>query len=163
MRFMMSGMALAVVAGVVPEVDALGNAGGNGEEAAVKEELGPRWSRQQRAAGERFRKAWEEFAGGARSAQATQAPPFPGGSAAAEVAEVRARHEAELMRHPHGVGVSEGICSKGGRRTEEPCVLVLVERKVSAKELAKDAVLPKRIEGVGVDVVEAGGIEVLPR
>jgi hypothetical protein len=163
MRLMISGMALAVAAGVVSEVDALGNAGGNGEEAAVKQELGPRWSRQQRAAGERFRKAWEEFAGGARSGQAMQAPPFPGGSAAAKVAEVRARHEAELMRHPHVVGVSEGICSAGGRPTGEPCVLVLVARKVPAKELAEDAVLPRRIEGVRIDVVEVGGIEALPR
>jgi hypothetical protein len=137
--------------------------GAERKEASVKNELGPSWSREQRAAGERFRQAWTQFASGAQAAPDTSEAPLPGGAAAARVAEVRARHEAELMRYPHVVGVGEGICSKQGKPTGQPCLVVFVERKVPPGGLAKDDILPHEIEGVPVDVVEVGRIEALPR
>jgi hypothetical protein len=79
----------------------------------------------------------------------------PGG----RVAEVRARHEAELMRYPNVVGVAEGIATRGGESTGELCIVVYVSTKVPASELAADAVLPRELDGVRVDVVEVGRIE----
>ena len=137
--------------------------GSEREEVTVKNELGPTWSREQRAAGERFRQAWEQFVARSQTTQAAPASPFPGGAAAGRIAEIRARHEAELMRYPHVVGVGEGICTRNGKPTGEPCLVVFVERKVPPSELAKDETLPRRIEGIPVDVVEVGRIEALPR
>jgi len=76
-----------------------------------------------------------------------------------EAADVRARHEAELMRYPNVVGVADGIATRGGKPTGEQSIVVYVSRKVPASELAADAVLPTEIDGVRVDVVEAGLIE----
>ena len=76
-----------------------------------------------------------------------------------ETADVRARHEAELMRYPNVVGVADGIATRGGKPTGEQSIVVYVSRKVPASELAADAVLPTEIDGVRVDVVEAGLIE----
>jgi hypothetical protein len=70
-------------------------------------------------------------------------PPTP-----ADVAAVQARHQQELLRYPNVVGVATG----------ETGLLILVSRKVPASELGPDELLPSEIEGVPVDVVEAGQI-----
>ena len=67
------------------------------------------------------------------------------------------------MRYPNVIGVADGICTKPGKPTGEPCLVVVVERKIPPAKLAKDAILPDRIEGVPIDVVEVGKIEALPR
>ena len=164
MRLGAHSIALATMLGLAHQTIAPEIAfGSERKEATVKRELGPSWSREQRAAGERFRQAWEQFAARSQTTQGTPAPPFPGGAAGGKIAEVRARHEAKLMRYPHVVGVGEGICTRQGKPTGEPCLVVFVERKVSPSELAKNEILPSRIEGVPVDVVEVGRIEALPR
>jgi hypothetical protein len=137
--------------------------GAETKETTVKNELGPSWSREQREAGERFRQAWEQLATRSQTAQATSDSPFPGGAVAGKIAEVRARHEADLMRYPNVVGVGEGICTRAGKPTGQPCLVVFVARKIPPKKLAKNEILPDRIEGVPVDVVEVGKIEALPR
>lgn len=78
------------------------------------------------------------------------------------IAAVRARHEADLMRYPNAVGVAEGIKTKQGRPTGRACLVVYVTKKVPQAKLRKRDILPKRIEGVPVDVVEVGGVEALP-
>ena len=79
----------------------------------------------------------------------------------ADVAAVQARHEQELLRYPNVVGVATGTPTRGGRPTGEPGLLVLVSRKVPASELQPDELLPSEIEGVRVDVLEAGQIRPL--
>jgi hypothetical protein len=81
---------------------------------------------------------------------------FPSG---ASIADVRARHEAELMRYPNVVGVADGIARQGGESTDEQCIVVYVSTKVPASELAAEAVLPREVDGVRVDVLEVGRIE----
>jgi hypothetical protein len=124
----------------------------------MKQELKPNWGDDQRAAGERFRQAWEDFfsanASGGSSEQS-----FPPGVSTTKIAEVRARHEAKLLRYSHVVGVSEGIRTRSGKPTGEPCLLVLVERKIPADELDRTDILPSEIEGIPVDVVEVGRVE----
>jgi len=75
------------------------------------------------------------------------------------IAEVRARHEADLMRYPNVVGVSDGVATRGGESTGELCIVVYVSTKLPASKLAAEAVLPGEIDGVRIDVVEVGRIE----
>lgn len=121
-------------------------------------ELGPTWSEQERAAGERTRQAWEAFFAGRPPSPPSDVP----APQAARIAAVRAAHEAELLRYPNVVAVAEGVRTRGrGRPTGEPCIVVYVSRKVPRGELRADAVLPAEIDGVPVDVVSVGEIRPL--
>jgi hypothetical protein len=70
-------------------------------------------------------------------------------------------HEARLLRRKNVVGV--GIARKvvGGRQTNEPCVVVFVERKVPKSGLSRKDVIPDRIEAMKTDVIETGRIVAL--
>jgi hypothetical protein len=117
-------------------------------------ELGPAWSEQEWAAGERDRQAWEAFFTGQASSAPSGVPP----PETARIAAVRAAHEAELMHYPNVVGVAESVRTRDGRPTGEPCMVVYVVRKVPRQELRADEVLPEEIDGVCVDVVPVGEI-----
>jgi len=70
-------------------------------------------------------------------------------------------HEARLFRKRNVVGV--GIAKKvvGGHPTDEPCVVVFVERKVPRAQLRPKDLIPETIEGMKTDVVETGRIQAL--
>lgn len=123
--------------------------------------LKPSWSKQQQAAGERMRQAWEKFFSPAQSSGATRGKPPSDFSEEQWIAAVQARHEAELLRYPNVVGVAIGIRTKRGKPTGERCLVVYVERKIPRPKLSKNELLPSEIEGVSVDVVEAGRLEAL--
>lgn len=72
---------------------------------------------------------------------------------------VRQAHEADLMRRANVVGVGVGLRTRGGRREREVAIVVMVRQKVPREMLAEADVLPGRIDGVPVDVVEVGEIE----
>lgn len=122
----------------------------------MKKVLKPAWSKQQAAAAARSFAQWDAFFAARQTAAAAESAP------AARVAAVRARHEAKLLRFPNVVAVAEGLRTRGGAPTAEPCIVVYVARKLPAKALAPAARLPKRVEGVPIDVVEAGPISTLP-
>ena len=126
----------------------------------MKQELKPNWPEDQRAAGERFRQAWDDFFS-ANPPGGSLEESLRGGTVPSKISEVRARHEDELLRYPHVVGVSEGIRTKQGKPTGEPCLVVLVERKIPVGELDPGGILPAEIEGIRVDVVEVGRVEPL--
>ena len=128
----------------------------------MKKELKPSWSKKQQAAGEQMRRAWEEFFSTAEKAEETSEPPLLSRPEEQKIAAIRARHEAELMRYPNVVGVAEGIRTKRGKPTGEPCLVVYVERKIPKSKLRKSEILPRKIEGIPVDVVEVGKVEPLP-
>ncbi len=50
---------------------------------------------------------------------------------------------------------------KGGLPNGESCITVYVDRKMPKGQLDDRDILPKEIEGIPVDVVEAGEIEAL--
>jgi len=114
----------------------------------------PTWSAEQKAAGDRVRDAWDEFF----RATPARKTDDPLGGRDPRLIDVRIRHEAELMRYPNVVGVSDGVRIRGGEPTGEPAIVVYVERKVPREELAERDVLPTEMEGIPVDVVEAGRI-----
>ena len=128
-----------------------------------KKTLPSEWSASDAAKGARQAKVWMEFFAGDEGAKRQS----PGGTQAAaqmsRIAAIRAKHEAELMRSPNVVGVSEGIEVKRGKPTGTPCIVVYVTRKVPKAKLSKGHPLPERIEGVPVDVVEVGSVDALPK
>ncbi len=127
----------------------------------MKKDLKPNWSKEQKEAGERIKQAWEEFFSAAETEKETSELPHLNRAEELRVAEIRARHETELLRYPNAVGVAEGIRTKRGKPTGEPCIVVYVERKIPRAKLEKSEILPSDIEGIPVDVVEVGIVEAL--
>jgi len=80
---------------------------------------------------------------------------------AAEVMEVKRRHEQELLRKANVVAVGIGYCTRGGVPTKEVCIVVSVKNKVPLSKLRPPDVIPAKIENVPVDVVETGAIRAL--
>jgi len=123
----------------------------------MKRTLGPSWTAEQVAEGERFKQGWLDFFGRSGAAAARVPPSLGVGSRSA----IRARHEARLLAYPNVVGVTEGMRMRGGKLTNEPVITVLVSRKVPRKGLTKASLLPSHIDGTPIDVVEVGPIEAL--
>ncbi len=131
------------------------------KKTGVTKHPGPQWTNEQIEAGDKNRQAWEEFFSTAGPQKSGDYPYNLKGEDALKAAEIRARHEAELLRYPNVVAVGEGIQMKRGKPTGLPCIVVFVERKIPPDKLGEDEVLPEELEGIPVDVVEAGGIVAL--
>src|SRR5262245_31579197 len=121
----------------------------------MKRRLEPNWGTEERRRAERQRLEWDRF-----FAERSAAPAMTTTEDAA-LADVQQRHQDKLLRYPNVVGVATGIRLRGGRPTGEPSLVVLVSRKLPATKLKPAQVLPRRLEGVPVDVVEAGDLKTL--
>ena len=64
------------------------------------------------------------------------------------------RHGGALRASPGVLAVRPGFRVVGGRLTQEPAVVVTVARKRPLRELDPSAVLPTRVGGVAVDVLQ---------
>lgn len=69
---------------------------------------------------------------------------------------VKEGHEAELLEMPNVVGVGVGLVRRGGKRTGEVGIIVMVNKKVPAAQLSENGIVPRRLDGVAVDVQEVG-------
>ena len=127
----------------------------------MKREIKPSWSKKQQTAGEQMHQAWEAFFAAAEKGENAPAKPLLGHAKEEKIAAIQARNESGLLRYPNVVGVATGIRTKGGKPTGEPCLVVYVERKIPRSNLRKNEILPSKIEGIPVDVVEAGKVEPL--
>ncbi len=78
-----------------------------------------------------------------------------------EVRRTKARHEARLLPKANVVGLAVGWKVVAGQRTEEPCIAILVRRKVPQAELRPHDLVPGAIGDVRTDVVETGEIRAL--
>lgn len=78
-----------------------------------------------------------------------------------EIQKAKARHERRLLRKPNVVGLAIGKKVVGGEETDELCLVVLVREKLPEAELAPRQRIPKRLNDVTTDVVEAGELEAL--
>jgi hypothetical protein len=125
-------------------------------EAAMKKSLGPIWSADDIAAGEQMAEKWKTYASGTGDDTAT---PLGGGQGS--VASVLAKHQDALMAYPNVVAVSDGICMSGDG-AGQACINVYVSRKIAADMLADTQKLPESLDGVRVEVIEAGEIGTLP-
>jgi hypothetical protein len=70
--------------------------------------------------------------------------------------DVQVRYSDELMRKPNVVGVAVGYATRGGERTPEIGIVVMVDRKIPLDQLAPQDVIPSELDGVRVDVQETG-------
>ncbi len=69
---------------------------------------------------------------------------------------VKEAHEAELLGMPNVVGVGVGLVHRGGKKTGEVGIIVMVNKKLPAAQLAEADLIPRILEGVAVDVQEVG-------
>mgnify|MGYP001137371455 CR=1 FL=1 len=74
----------------------------------------------------------------------------------AQLSEVQARYEAELMEKPHVIGVAIGVKQTDGQPTDELAIIVMVDEKVPHAQLSEDEIIPQEIEGFPVDVQKTG-------
>ena len=128
----------------------------------MTKDLKPDWSKEQKAEGKRIKKAWEVFFSEGEAESETSKSTFLAPPKKMSITKIRAAHEVTLLRYPNVVGVSEGIRTKRGKPTGEPCIVVYVDRKIPKVRLEKSKVLPRQIEGILIDVVEVGKVEPLP-
>lgn len=127
----------------------------------MKNRVGPTWSENQIAAGERMRDSWMQFASARQTTDKASRRQLLSRGETSKLANVRIRHEAELMRYPNVIGVASGIRMKQGKPTGEHCIVVYVSQKILPNQLNKDEILPSHVEGVPVDIVEVGQVEAL--
>ncbi len=74
----------------------------------------------------------------------------------ARVQAVKRAHAPSLMKKANVVGVGVGLRERGGVRTGEVALVVMVRRKVPLADLAPEDVIPSTLDGVPVDVQVAG-------
>lgn len=73
------------------------------------------------------------------------------------------RHALNLMNLPNVVGVGKGIKTVRGEDTGRTAVVVLVEKKLPERELARKQRVPKLLGEIPTDVLEVGEIRLLNR
>lgn len=76
----------------------------------------------------------------------------------ARIQAVKKAHTPRLLKKANVVGVGIGLRERGGVRTGEMVLVVMVSRKVPPDQLAPGDVIPASIDGVPVDVQEVGEI-----
>jgi hypothetical protein len=124
----------------------------------MKRTLGPSWTAEQIAAGERFKQGWLDFFG-RLGASAPEAPPVLDAEAGNRAA-IRATHEARLLAYPNVVGVTEGTRMRKGKTHQGACdCRCSYPGKFPARAWLKASLLPTHIDGIPIDVVEVGPIE----
>jgi hypothetical protein len=94
---------------------------------------------------------------GSTTIKATSNP----GATPEEAQAIKQAHESELMSKANVVGVGVGFRQKGGEQTKDVSVVVMVEKKVPPSQLSAQDLVPPQIDGVPVDVQEAGQIKAL--
>jgi len=73
--------------------------------------------------------------------------------------QAKRRHLDDLLSKPNVVACGVGYKETGGVITDEPAVIVSVERKVPTAQLAPQAMVPSMVGEVKTDVVEVGKIK----
>lgn len=71
----------------------------------------------------------------------------------------RDKFERLLMEKAHVIGVGIGNKVVAGKETQEPAVIVFVERKVPEPHLKRKDVIPKTLDEVKTDVIETGRLK----
>lgn len=75
-----------------------------------------------------------------------------------QVVQVKEQAKEDLLSKPNVVGVGVGYKTVGRVTTDEMSVVVMVRQKLPPAALHPDAMLPRTVNGVAVDVLEVGEI-----
>lgn len=126
----------------------------------MSKELEPTWSKDERDQGEKEAAAWEKFFSAQEETDENADKRRSNLAEQARIAQVLADNETALLANPNVVAISEGTRTRAGKPTGEPCVTIWVKRKLPEAKLSEAEILPKEIDGIPVDVVESGTIDI---
>jgi len=77
-------------------------------------------------------------------------------SALERARRAKSAHESKLLDMPNVVGVGIGQVRRGGKKTGEVGIVVMVNKKVPSAQLSEADLIPRVLDGVLVDVQEVG-------
>lgn len=80
-------------------------------------------------------------------------------AAVTKAREVKEAHADSLMSKANVVGLSVGFRERGGRRTDQVALIVMVDKKLAPSALSPGDQIPSEIDGVPVDVQYVGPLE----
>lgn len=129
----------------------------------MNKKIPPGWSEQEQLKGQRMHQAWERFFSDRQQTEKDAVRSVFDDAADQTISAARVKHEATLLSYPNVVGVAEGVRTRRGKPTGEPCLVVFVSRKFPKLKLRPAERLPREIDGFPVDVVEVGEVEPLPK
>lgn len=86
----------------------------------------------------------------------TSSDPLPPPSAVEMATAVQHKYEADLLSLPHVVGVGIGYTMRGGASTGQVGLIVMVDEKLTPERLPVEALVPRELDGVPVDVQAMG-------
>jgi phosphatidylserine/phosphatidylglycerophosphate/cardiolipin synthase-like enzyme len=78
-----------------------------------------------------------------------------------EIEQVIAKNRQKLLAYPGVMGVRPGYLFRGGWITDEPCIVVVVNRKLEDNGIDSSVRLPESIDGVHIDVANATPVQQL--
>lgn len=73
--------------------------------------------------------------------------------------QVKDQYSDALMQKANVIGVGIGLVQRGGIRTDQLAIIVMVKQKLPRKKLNADDIIPREIEGVPVDVQAIGEVK----
>ena len=77
-----------------------------------------------------------------------------------KIAALQDKYSPKLMTYPNVVGVGIGLRQRQDKTTDELCLVVMVSKKLPAKNLPPGGLLPRELDGIGIDVIETGAFGV---
>jgi hypothetical protein len=80
----------------------------------------------------------------------------PGSDTMQRITRVQERWTDWLMQKPNVIGVGVGLQKRRGVFLHQPCLVVLVSHKIPETQLQPEDRIPHEIEGILIDVQEAG-------
>lgn len=78
-----------------------------------------------------------------------------------EVKQAKTLHQSTLLTRSNVVGVGVGFKETHGDTTDEICVKVLVNRKLSPDALLAAELIPQELDGIRTDVIQVGDLRAL--
>jgi hypothetical protein len=78
-----------------------------------------------------------------------------------ETKKIREKYEKTLMRKKGVVGCAVGYKHINGKKTDQPCIICYVIKKIQEDQLSEEELIPPMIEGIPTDIVESGGMSAL--
>jgi hypothetical protein len=85
-------------------------------------------------------------------------PGAVGQEVTAKAQKAKDTYETYLLGLPNVVGVGVGLRMRRGKPTGEVALVVMVNKKVPAVELAPNSLIPTELDGIPVDVMEVGDL-----
>ena len=74
------------------------------------------------------------------------------------IAAIKAKHQKSIMKKKNVIGLGVGYKETKGKRTDELCLVVMVEKKEDVSTLRKKDQVPRIIDGIRTDVKQVGKI-----